>query len=291
MSSENEKIKICRHCHTIYKSLTQKFCGNGCQLKEPYYIDGHTNHNIISREIKLEKTKPLSIRWVCNRCMKEYKEEELKTLHFICECGSENDFYPFTTKHCEKSDCTHENKFHNLQLEAKACDLCGQSNFLYNHSMLKRDLKPSVIYSEQCWEGPEEFIFSKPTIEKAVDKSLPYCSITILNNNLQYIVFGENRDISVHNLIKDAQGFLPDIIYENLLAKFSLDDPIFSIKYNSENEEFSFLSELRGNYSVLDDRFFPKTTNDFNPKEEISLQANILTQIKLEFFKIHIWIY
>ncbi|MHA1519370.1 MAG: hypothetical protein ACTSRK_04230 [Promethearchaeota archaeon] len=290
MSSENEKIKICRHCHTIYKDLTQKFCGNGCQMKEPYYVDGEINNNIIPREITLEKTNPLSIRWVCNHCSKEYMTEELDKLHYVCDCGSENDFYPFTTKNCEKTDCTHENMYHTLPLEAKACDLCGQTNFLYNHSMLKRDLKRSLVYSRKCWEGPEEIIFSKPEIGKVADKSLPYCSITILNNNLQYHIFGEDKEISAQNLIKDAKGFLPDIIYENLLTRFALDETIFSIKYDSENERFSFISKLGGTNSELDDRFFPKTMNDFKPQENIQLRANILTQIKIEFFKIHIWI-
>ena len=291
MTSEIEKIKICRQCHTIYRIISQKYCGNGCEVKEPYYVEDHINNHIISREITLEKINPLSIRWICNQCLKEYKAEELEKLHFICECGSENDFYPFTTKHCEQTDCTHENKYHNLALEAKACDVCGQSNFLYNQSMLKRDLRPSVIYSEKCWEGPEEFVFSKPTIDMAVNKSLPYCSITILNNNLQYIVFGDDKEISVQNMIKDARGFLPDIIYENLLTTFSPDESIFSIKYDAENEQFSFISKLGGIYSELDERFFPKTMNDFKPQEKIQLQANILTQIKLKFFKIHIWIY
>ena len=95
----------------------------------------------------------------------------------------------------------------------------------------------------------------------------------------------------MQNMIKDGRGFTPDIIYEKLLYKFSLNESIFSIIYDSENEQFSFMSKLGGIYSDLDDRFFPKETNDFKPKEKIQLRANILTQIEVEFFKIHIWVY
>lgn len=291
MSDSSEKIKICRNCRTIYKNLTQKFCGNGCELKPPYYFDGKTNSEIIPREVILSKTDPLKIRWVCNQCKKEFSQEDLEKRDFICDCGSKNDFYPFTEKFCGNSDCKSDGLYRKLPLEAKVCDLCAKSDFFYNHSIFKSELKPSLLIQDECWEGPIPYNFYQEFEEKEKDTSLLSCKITILNNNVEYLLYGENKLITVKNLIKDAKAYMPEEIYEELLNTYGDSTPLFTIIYNSQNESFSMSTIFQGEFAELDARYFQNKINKFNKQEQIPLKENILTQIHAGFFKIHVWIY
>lgn len=291
MNLEAPKVKICRNCHSLYKSLKQKFCGNGCEFKDPYYINGKKNEMIVPREVVMKNFHPLIIRWVCNCCKREYSSKQIEKMNFLCDCGVENDFYPFTEKECQNEDCKEQSGYHELALEAKACDLCGDNNFRFNDLIPKTSLKPSSEKSETCWNGPLEHTFSTPIIQKEKNKNLPSCTLTFLNNNLQYILYGESKELSIFNLIKDSRGFVPDEIYESLLTTFPENTDIFRIHYNPETEQFSFSCEFEGVTSELDARFSQKNTISFKKKEKVLLKENILTQIRAGFFKIHAWVY
>lgn len=293
MSDDSQKIKICRNCHTIYKSFTQKYCGNGCELKPPYFKEGKMNTSIIPREVLMPKISPLTIRWVCLNCGREYSQEKLEQKEFLCDCGSKNDFYPFTYKECGNSECMLEGKLHILPLEAKACDLCGKTDFIFNGILKKNELKPSVdaSLSSICWDESFRFESCIPEKMPEPDKSLLSCKFSIKNNNTEYLLYGQNLSISVRDLIKHAKAYLPDIIYQNLIKDYSLSNPIFNIKYNPESKSFSFSTFFETSVSELDARLTSQKEQNFPPKEKISLKENILTQIQAGFFKIQIWVY
>ncbi|MHA1775888.1 MAG: hypothetical protein DRO88_03735 [Promethearchaeia archaeon] len=291
MSEDLEQVKICRNCHTVYKNISQKFCGNGCKLKFPFFIDGKVNHDVISREVLMPKTSPLLIRWVCNNCKREYSSEELNSRNYVCECGIENDFYPFTTKECSEPDCIQEKNHHHLPLEAKVCDLCGQSEFIYNGTMKRSELKPSTISTKVCWEEPFQFESFQQKESTKSDTSLLSCKFSILNNNVEYLLYGQDLSVSTKDLIKNAKAYVPDEIYEQLIQKYSLDKPVFSIRYNSQTQSFTLFSVFENSVSELDARYFPQNQHIFHPNQLIPLKENVLTQIRSGFFKIHIWVY
>ena len=69
--SNLEQFKICRQCHTIYKKLTQKFCGNGCYKKPPFFIFGENNTEVEPREVIFTPNSKGQIRWMCLVCHRE----------------------------------------------------------------------------------------------------------------------------------------------------------------------------------------------------------------------------
>jgi hypothetical protein len=286
-----QKLKICRHCHTIYKDLSQKYCGNGCEKKEPFLVDGQPNESIIGREVLMEKTVPLIIRWICTQCKREYSAGTIENRNYICECGSHNDFYPFTTKDCDVFDCRHEKKPHRLPLEAKACDLCGLDQFLFNNTQPKKTLHPSIATSQKCWDGPHEFIFSLHETKKPQDKSKLSCTFTILSNNFQCISYGNSREITLTEIIRKGKGHIPDIVYNQLVGRFNLTDSLFQLQYDADSNSFSLITPLEVQYAELDANYLQKSTVQVSSSHKMDLKESILTQIQAGFFKIHIWVY
>ncbi|WP_371802028.1 hypothetical protein [Candidatus Lokiarchaeum ossiferum] len=294
MSSDSEQFKICRQCHVVYKKLSQKFCGNGCQNKPPFFIEGKKRNSIEQREIILNKNEENIIRWVCISCKREYTETELQEIEYICECNTKNDFYPFTFKSCANVECKSSDNFHSLPLEAKACDLCGKTNFIINKSKSMQDLIPNLPnrtdHSEE-WDL-EKFDFFEDLAEERKNRNLPSITFTILNNNLKYILFGEGKVISMYDIIRDANGFTPDSIYEHLLEKYPKETTMFDIKYNSVTEEYTFKSIISMKEFELDPRFNPKSKAIIREAGiEFNLPEGKLLEFRGGIFKIHIWVY
>ncbi|MHA1646462.1 MAG: hypothetical protein ACTSVL_02720, partial [Promethearchaeota archaeon] len=132
MSENDNTLKICRQCHTIYHSLNQKFCGNGCDHNPPYFKNNKFIKNLETREVLIPKAPKEKIKWICLQCYREYLWKDIQDLDFDCKCGFKNDFYPFTTKACANDSCKLDGIYHNLPLNAKVCDTCGKSNFILN---------------------------------------------------------------------------------------------------------------------------------------------------------------
>ncbi len=287
---ENLKIKICRNCHSIYKKLSQKYCGENCQNEPPFLIDGKINQNIEPREIILTKNEKNIIRWICLGCKKEYTSDSINGKDFICDCGLKNQLYPFTTKNCANISCKNEDgSFHKLPIDGKACEKCGESNFQLNGNKL---LSSFLYFEDESLEGPETFKFKTNQQDEGKSKNLPSLTFTILNNNLEYILYGENKSITMKNIIKDSMGFIPDNIYEKLLEKYTDNKEIFNISYNKDTEEFTLNSILDFEVVELDPRYQPKKTiGSWISGSENVIPENILFELNTNFFKIHIWAY
>ena len=287
---ENLKIKICRNCHSTYIKLSQKYCGNNCQNEPPFLIDGKINQNIEPREIILTKNENDIIRWICLGCKKEYASDGINGKDFICDCGLKNQLYPFTTKNCANINCKNEDgSFHKLPIDGKACEKCGESNFQLNGNKL---ISSFLYFEDESLEGPETFKFKTKQQNEGKSKNLPSLTFTILNNNLEYILYGENKSITMKNIIKDSMGFIPDNIYENLLEKYTDNKEIFNISYNEDTEEFTLKSILDFEVVELDPRYQPKNTiGSWISGSENVIPENKLFELNSDFFKIHIWAY
>lgn len=294
MSSDSDQFKICRQCHVIYKKISQKYCGNGCQNKPPFFIEGKKNTSIEQRETILNKNSEKSIRWICIQCKREYTALELQNNEYICECNVKNDFYPFTFKSCANIECKSTDVYHSLPLEAKACDLCGKKNFILNEAKSMEDLLPNLADlpdSSEEWDI-EKFDFIEELAEERKNRNLPSITFTILNNNLKYLLFGEGKIISMYDIIRDANGFTPDSIYENLLRKYPKETIMFDIKYDNEKEEYSLESIISMKEFELNPRFKPKTSEIIREAgTRFILPEGKLLEFRGGLFKIHIWVY
>ena len=287
---ENLKIKVCRNCHTIYKKLSQKFCGENCQNEFPFLIDGKINKNIEPREIFLSKNENDIIRWICMGCHKEYSSDGINDKDFICDCGLENQLYPFTIKTCANENCKNgDGSNHGLPLDGKACEICGEANFQLNYNKI---ISSFLFFNEESSQGPETFKFEIKHQDEEKSKSVPSLTFTILNNNLEYVLYGENKSITMINIIKDSMGFIPDNIYEKFLEKYTNNKEIFNISYNKETEEFALKSILDFEVVELDPRYFPKNKLGSWISGSINvIPENKLFELNSSFFKIHIWAY
>jgi len=284
------KIKICRNCHSIYKKFSHKFCGNNCKNEPPFLIDGKINQNIEPREIIVTKNDENIIRWICLDCHKEYTLDSINGKDFICDCGAKNQLYPFTTKSCANTSCKNEDgSFHALSIDGKACEKCGKTNFQINGNKL---ISNFLYFDEESLEAPETFKFKIKQQNEGKSKNLPSLTFTILNNNLEYILYGESKSITMKNIIKDSMGFIPDNIYEKLLEKYSNNKEIFNISYKDETKAFSIRSIFDFKVVELDPRYQPKNTigNWISGSENI-IPENKLFELNEDFFKIHIWAY
>lgn len=287
---ENLKIKICRNCHFTYKKLSQKYCGNNCQNEHPFLIDGKINQNIEPREIILTKNENEIIKWICLGCKKEYASDGINGKDFVCDCGLKNQLYPFTTKNCANDSCKNEDdSYHKLPIDGKACEKCGESNFQLNGNKL---ISSFLFFNEESLQGPETFKFKNKQQNGEKLKNLPSLTFTILNNNLEYILYGESKSITMKNIIKDSNGFIPDNIYEKLLEKYTNDKEIFNISYDNEKENFAIKSIIDFEVVELDPRYQPKNTieNWISGCENV-IPENKLFELNSDFFKIHIWAY
>ena len=287
---ESIKIKICRNCHSTYTKLSQKFCGNNCQNERPFLIDGKINQNIEPREIILTKNENNVIRWICMDCQKEYASDDINGKDFLCDCGLKNQLYPFTAKSCANDSCKNEdNSYHELPIDGKACEKCGESNFQLNDNKL---ISSFLYFEDESLEGPETFKFKIKKQDEKKSKNLPSLTFTILNNNLEYILYGENKSITMKNIIKDSMGFIPDNIYEKMLENFTIDKEIFNISYNNETQVFSIKSILNFEVVELDPRYQPKNkVGSWISGSENIIPENKLFELNEVFFKIHIWAY
>ncbi len=296
MSSNLDQIKICRQCHVIYKKISQKFCGNGCQNKPPYFIEGKKNTKIEHREIILLNNAEKSIRWVCVHCKKEYSTDTMQEKDYICDCGIQNDFYPFTFKTCSNEDCKSNGDYHSLPIEAKVCDLCGKSDFTLNGTKKIGELIPNVLYlpentDEGSW-GLENFEFFEDLSHERKNKNLPSITFTILNNNLKYLLFGQGKSITMYDIIRDANGFTPDSIYEKLLEKYPEEAVMFEISYEEENEVFFLESMMALKQFELNSRFKPKADSIIQEAgKKFPLPEGKLIELRGGIFKIHVWVY
>ena len=287
---ENLNIKICRNCHSTYSKLSQKYCGNNCQNEPPFLIDGIINQNIEPREIIVTKNESNIIRWICLGCHKEYTLDSINGKDFVCVCGLKNQLYPFTTKSCANISCKNEDgSYHKLPIDGKACEKCGEINFQLNGNKLISDF---LYFNEESLQGPETFKFKNKQQDKGKSKNLPSLTFTILNNNLEYILYGESKSITTKNIIRDSMGFIPDNIYEKLLEKYTDNKEIFNISYNDETQAFSIKSILDFEVVELDPRYQPKNIiGSWISGSENVIPENILIELNTDFFKIHIWAY
>ena len=295
--SDNKPIKICRQCHSVYKSETQKFCGNGCEHKAPHFLDGKINAEIEPREITLTPNSDNIIRWICISCLEEYSAEDVKEKsHFTCaKCNIENTLYPFTQKSC--ANCKNEDgTYYNLSLGAKVCDKCAKGDFVLNQnkiiSKFKKQSTGEVDPVSDLWDGVDNFNFTADTEKDPENKNVISITFTVLNNNCKYISYGEGRVITVDNLIKDSPGFMPNEIYMSLIEKYQRNAPLFTILFNKEKEEFSLNSALAFTAVQLDPRYHPKTDPEtWEAEKPYPLPESKLLQLTNDFFKIHIWVY
>ena len=257
-------MKICQHCHTIYKKFEYTNCENGCNRKAPFIqADGSPNTLIEPQEIILPRTAEKEIRWVCLTCHAEYTQQEVKVKNFICkQCNTANDLYPFTVREC--SVCTQEDgSSRPLPLNAKVCDLCGSVDFKLNQSVILSELRVqngekanSSITSqvENSWSGPEAAEFH-PTIKEVVKNTNQLSlTFTLLNNNFEETLFGESKSYTLKDLIRNANGFIPDSIYESLLEKY----PNELISFTFSDNQFRMDSPLDLMVAELDVKFHPK---------------------------------
>jgi len=288
--AESLKIKICRNCHSTYNKLSQKFCGNNCQNESPFLIDGKINQNIESREIILIKNEKNIIRWICLGCKKEYTSDSINGKDFVCDCGLKNQLFPFTTKSCANISCKNEDgSNHKLPIDGKACEKCGETNFQLNGNKL---ISSFLFFDDKSFEDPETFEFKIKQPDEEKSKNVPSLTFTILNNNLEYILYGEDKSITLKNIIKDSMGFIPDNIYEKLLEKYTNNKEMFNISYNKDTEVFTITSIFDFQVVELDPRYQPKNTiGSWISGSENVIPENKLFELNEDFFKIHIWAY
>ena len=305
-NEENEmKVKICRHCHVHFDSMEQKFCGNGCQKKEPFSSSGISGKDFEPRVVKVRKNEEYTdgegVRWICNFCHDDFSDSILKDKDYICpSCGKENDFYPFTEKKC--ANCKEDDKTHRkLPIWAKACEKCGKKDFIINNNKNINDL--ITIYTEETqesWEGPTEIFEMDPEVKvKRETKNLISCTFTILNSNLKYVLFAEGKSITLLDLINDGMGYIPDRIYHEIFIKFTEKKPLFEIQFKNKknNEKFFFKSVFPFEMRKLNARYFPEgetrsiKANSFVelPENELYLaEINLMNTLTL---KLHFWVY
>ena len=287
--SNLDQFKICRQCHTVYKKLAQRFCGNGCSKKTPFLIDGNVNTEIEPRELILTPNTANQIRWMCLTCHQEYSMEEILDEEFKCACGIKNDVYPFTFKNCCNEICKEGGLYHSLPLTAKACDLCGESQYILNGTTKASELKSQ---NQDEWEGPLSFEFDQMIANHKEAKNLLILTFIILNNNFKLDLDGENKNITLQDIIQRGKGFVPDRIYLDLLKKYALSEIFFEIIYNDEKNQFVLTSILNISLNELDGKFRPQSSMiQYSAGQQIHLTPNKMYQLRADFFKIQIWVF
>lgn len=305
---KESQIKICRACHTVYKKLTQKYCGNGCERKEPFLINGQPNLDIEPREQIVTPNPENIIRWMCVQCHTEYRSNDVSKPSFECkECKAINDLIPFTIKAC--ANCVNKDgTIHGLALEAKACDLCSKSEFLLNNNIRVTNLKyqktpntqekkeeTSVIKGEasekkemEDWSGPEAVVFNPPPKEGAKDTNQISLTLTLLNNNLEIKLFAESKTFSLKDIIRSASGYVPESIYERLLKQYP--NQILEIQF--KEGAFYLRSPLSLNYAELDLKFQRKgPAEKWDENKNNPLEESKLYEFKTDFLKFLVWVY
>lgn len=291
MEEDNKKdqLKICRQCHTFYKKMTQKFCGNGCEKMPPFMINGEVNANIEPREVMLAPNSENQIRWLCLNCHHEYSEEEIKNEEYICKCGKKNDIYPFANKNCANEKCKVGNIYHHLPLTAKACDLCGEAEFIINESTKVSNLQ---VQKEESGQRPSSFEFDQTRPHHKEAKNLLILTFIILNNNFRIDLDGENGNITLQDIIQKSMGFVPDRIYLDFLKKYSLSTILFEIVYSDEKKQFTLVSKLNTKLNELDGKFRPNSSViPFSANQQIPLLPDKMYQLQADFFKIQLWVF
>jgi hypothetical protein len=290
MENEESQVKVCRSCHTLYKKLNQKYCGNGCEKKTPFVIDGKINTEIAEREIILTKNENQTIRWICLQCHAEYDSSEIRGIDFKCsKCNKVNDIYPFNFKSCGK--CKKEDgKPRDLLLTAVVCDLCGEKQFILNNSKKLSELSPYLLKEEKKigWLDNSQLIFEKGKQLAPTTTNLPSITLTVLNNNYEYKIYGENKVITVEDLIHDAQGFMPDSMYARLLEKC----PSFLFKITYKDEKFFFDPAMDVNFAELNSSFKPVGVfQKWNAITHNPVPENKLLSFQMDFLKFQIFVY
>jgi hypothetical protein len=295
----SDLLKICRECHVIYKKIDQKFCGNACDKKPPHFIENKNNNAIEPRELILKPNPQNKIRWLCIHCHEEYSHEQINGSSFSCrKCGVKNDFFPFTAKACE--NCKDEKGTpRKLPLEAKACDLCGKAEFIVNDAKVVKNMKKNLGQTEsidknEIWKGPSQTLFDASSQQEKIAKNIISCTFTILNNNYESVIYGDvlGQRITMDDLIRQGNGYVPDHIYLKLIETFPRYSEIFHIAFDKENQQFSFKSVISFNVNELDKSFHAiGNAQEWNAGIFYPLPENKLIALKSDFFKIHIWVY
>jgi hypothetical protein len=293
-------MKVCRECHTVYKKFDYPHCENGCDRKPPYLLaDGSPNAEIEPSMVILPKVSDKEIRWVCINCHLEFTQQEVKVKKFKCKnCQAENKLYPFTIKTCNTCKDDDEN-FHALPLTAKVCDLCGGTDFRLNNiksisELLAENNVRSTIESKtvtsdlNSWSGPEAAEFHPTIAEVIKNTNMLSLTFTILNNNFEETLYGESKSYSLKQIIRCANGYIPDSIYEKLLEKYP--DTLISFTFNDNQYRMETSMELL--FAELDVKFHAKDTPvKWDSSQTDPLPENKLLQFKGDFLKFNIWVY
>jgi hypothetical protein len=292
MSQNETTMRICRQCHTILKTSTQKYCGNGCERKPPFIINGKKDSNQENREISLPYADKDQIRWMCINCKKEYNFNKIKEKKWVCDCGLKNDFYPFTTKSCGNAQCKIENELHTLPLNAKVCDLCGNKEFLLNNCKNTTDLKSRKEKKKEKWIGLEEIQFSSQKSKTEDQKDIVSLNFNILSNNFEKNIFGTNLDIRIKDMLQYAWGYMPESIYSRYIQEFGYEEAIFKITFNEDTEQYLFRSMLDAEILEMNADLSQKGSVSILEKgKDLWLKENDFLLIKTGFFKIRVWVY
>jgi DNA-directed RNA polymerase subunit RPC12/RpoP len=297
--SDETHIKICRNCHTVYKKLDQKFCGNGCEKKIPFLIDGKINTKITEREVVVKKNESNTVRWICMMCHSEFDASQIKSADFSCPtCNTINQIYPFTEKACAK--CKNDMGVNrNLLWDAKACDKCGEKIFLLNHHISVADFKPynhnpqEESHSVVAEKKKEIFDNSELILEDSAEKApkntnLPSITLTILNNNCEFQLFGTSKQFTVEDLIHYAHGYMPESLYEYLLQKYP--GNLFEIEF--KDEKFFFKTPMPITFTKLNSQF--KSTEPFqmwDAEQHNPLPDSQLLAFNGDRIRFRIWVY
>jgi Zn finger protein HypA/HybF involved in hydrogenase expression len=296
---KSNKIKICRQCHKIYKSFAQQYCGEGCEKKPPHFKDGHINTAIESREVILTPNSEKKIKWLCLNCHHEFEFEDVKGKDWKCpECHTENDVYPFTSKACKNCKSS-DGKYRKLPLIAKGCELCGKADFVINEFQIISELKKSPKDSKETENKKNETetdsgwldnsdLQLEDTKKRDPQTNLPSITFTILNNNCEYMLYGEGKRITVANILHDAHGFMPEAYYEYLLEKYP--DFLFEIEYR--DEKFYLHSNMDIKFTIINSQFKPtKDYRKWDQEADNPLPDSQLLNFIGDKLKFRIWVY
>jgi hypothetical protein len=287
-SVENQ-IKVCRNCHTIYKKVSHKSCGNNCQFSPPFFINNKPNTEIEPSDVLIKASADKKIRWLCLQCHTEYNHEEINGRAFKCKsCKTENDVYPFAIKSC--ANCIVDNKNHELPIDAKSCERCGKTDFILNNEKKVSELKKIKLSKEKEdeWDGPETVIFHPPAQEKPKNTNIMSLTLTILNCNMEIQLYGENKTLTLTEIIRNANGYIPDTIYERLLQKYPKELLIFKFSDN----QFSLESPMELFFAELDLKYQKKSIPEkWDSQKQNTLPESKLLEFKGDFLKFLIYVY
>ena len=155
-------------------------------------------------------------------------------------------------------------------------------------------MKVSELKSQKQdeWEGPSSFEFEQMRVHHKEAKNLLILTFIIQNNNFKFELDGENKDITLQDIIQKGNGFVPDRIYFDFLKKYALSEILFEIAYIEEKNQFALTSKLNISLNELDGKFRPQTsTIQYSASQQIHLMPNKMYQMRADFFKIQIWVF